>query len=101
MPYSRKRSLSGIGLETMMPGIEFGAEATVAVFDRMYAAARGMDHDKIVVGNVTAQEVVQAIDTLLPVTSGVRQASAKLMGWMAPASTGVAMRHSAVVKICL
>jgi len=25
----------------------------------------------------------------------------KLMGWMAPASTGVAMRHSAVVKICL
>jgi len=78
MPYSRKRSLSGIGLETMMPGIEFGSEATVAVFDRMYAAARGMDHDKIVVGNVTAQEVVQAIDTLLPVTSGVRRASDKL-----------------------
>jgi len=25
----------------------------------------------------------------------------KLMGWMAPASTGVAMRHSAGVKICL
>ncbi|UAB91395.1 hypothetical protein I5192_21470 (plasmid) [Ruegeria sp. SCSIO 43209] len=24
-----------------------------------------------------------------------------LMGWMAPASTGVAMRHSAGVKICL
>lgn len=25
----------------------------------------------------------------------------ELMGWMAPASTGVAMRHSAGVKICL
>ena len=78
MPYSRKRALSGMALEMMMPGIEFGPESTVAVFDRMHAAAVGMDHDKIVLCNITADEVAKAIDTLLPITSGKRQVSDKL-----------------------
>jgi hypothetical protein len=43
-----------------------------------------------------------------PHASGISNADAafdtkggKLMGWMAPASTGVAMRHNAGFKICL
>lgn len=78
MPYSRKRALSGMALEMMMPGIEFGPEATVAVFNRMHAAAVVMDHDTIVLGKISADEVAKTIDALLPITSGKRQVSDKL-----------------------
>ncbi len=78
MPYSRKKTLSGMALEMMMPGIEFGPKATVAVFVRMYAEASKLDPDTVLLGKVTAGRVMETIDTLLPVVDGERQVTDRL-----------------------
>ena len=78
MPYSRKRTLSGRALEMMTPGIEFGPEATIEVFERMRAVASEMQPDTLLLGQLTAAQIVQAIDEYLPVRDGKRQISDKL-----------------------
>ena len=78
MPFSRKRSLSGMALEMMKPGIEFGPHATADVFDRMYTAAAELDRDTLLLGKVSAGRVMEAIDALLPVVDGRRQVTDKL-----------------------
>jgi hypothetical protein len=81
-PYKRT-DLSGMRLDMMTPGIEFGISATVQVFANMYDAASKLDPNSTVFEVnrsevITAGDILQAFDTYFPEENGRRQISGHL-----------------------